>query len=1155
MMMPHRRLWNVLSCRLTVSWSHRRWLHCCLNGHLQRFNALNIQMLTDMLHRQIFPAEGRLEQNQVLSPESADSLRKSQSTSHPPLPLSSQSPTKEKEDLSKIVAHLHKFGLLQGSGEHLPDVHLQLPSLCGQTMDEHFRHIASQQTDDFKVMAERMCQSSPPPLPREWVKRKGWTKYQSDGTWQSVAFPEEEVLVFDIECLMQEGHFPTLATALSPTHWYSWTAESVVQDKLRWQREPGLGDLIPLETGRSSTSLPHKRRLVIGHNVSFDRSFVKEQYLIQGSRVRFMDTMSMHIAICGLTSFQRILYQSSLKESSRKEVREHSERQKMFNMASTDEWKTVSSLNSLKAVYQLHCQGEALDKETRDVFVSGTLQDVRGDFQNLMTYCAKDVLATQAVFAKLWPQFLERFPHPVTLAGMLEMGTAYLPVDGRWPRYIEHANATYDESQRELRKLLMSLANEACHLLQDEAYKDDPWLWDLDWTVANFRMKKKPSPGQKTGSVGGGVPPSRPLGDEDSVDLLTFLEDPEVRAKHQQLIQQVYSTENRLPKNITFMAGYPAWYRELCPRQNEDDWYPGPSNISTQCRVTPKLMRLTWDGYPLHYDAAFGWGYLVPAVQAVSEVEEELANQDPDGEREVSKFPVRAFLEFMARSKPELFVEGRGERRVDPSLYLGEQFDRRAMDPRERVGHWDAARPHTPVTAKKKPNPNLGDGPHDIGLPGCLFYRIPHKDGSKKRVGNPLAKDYLLRVEDGTLSAQTGDHANRALTLSKLCSYWKNNMDRIQGQMVSWLKKGELPKYVTKQADYDDYGQYGAIVPRIAVAGTITRRAVEPTWLTASNAYADRIGSELKGMVHSPPGYHFVGADVDSQELWIAAILGDAHFKKTHGCTALGWMTLQGNKADRTDLHSKTAELANVSRDHAKVLNYGRIYGAGQSFAEQLLMQFNPSISPHQARATARDMFRKTKGERNQQGQWTGGSESFMFNALEKIANSQKPTTPVLGCRISKALEPQYVLDDFQTSRVNWVVQSSAVDYLHLMLVSMRWLIDTFHLHARFSISIHDEVRYLVASPDRHRCALALHVTNLLTRAMFAERLGMYDLPQSVAFFSAVDIDRCLRKEVTMDCRTPSNPQGLAQGYGIPQGEALSMSDVMDRTNGRLTKR
>ncbi len=44
-----------------------------------------------------------------------------------------------------------------------------------------------------------------------------------------------------------------------------------------------------------------------------------------------------------------------------------------------------------------------------------------------------------------------------------------------------------------------------------------------------------------------------------------------------------------------------------------------------------------------------------------------------------------------------------------------------------------------------------------------------------------------------------------------------------------------------------------------------------------------RVGSELKAMVRAPPGYHLVGADVDSQELWIAAILGDMHFTRIHG--------------------------------------------------------------------------------------------------------------------------------------------------------------------------------------------------------------------------------------------------------------------------------
>ena len=92
------------------------------------------------------------------------------------------------------------------------------------------------------------------------------------------------------------------------------------------------------------------------------------------------------------------------------------------------------------------------------------------------------------------------------------------------------------------------------------------------------------------------------------------------------------------------------------------------------------------------------------------------------------------------------------------------------------------------------------------------------------------------------------------------------------------------------------------------------------------------------------------------------------------------------------------------------------------------------------------------------------------------------------------------------TSRVNWVVQSSAVDYLHLMLVSMRWLIDDFDIDGRFSISIHDEVRYLVASKDAYRAALALQITNLLVRCMFAYKLGMQDLPQVTDLFHCLHI-------------------------------------------------
>ena len=76
-------------------------------------------------------------------------------------------------------------------------------------------------------------------------------------------------------------------------------------------------------------------------------------------------------------------------------------------------------------------------------------------------------------------------------------------------------------------------------------------------------------------------------------------------------------------------------------------------------------------------------------------------------------------------------------------------------------------------------------------------------------------------------------------------------------------------------------------------------------------------------------------------------------------------------------------------------------------------------------------------------------SESAMFSELEQIAQSEQPTTPVLGCRISDALNPQHVDQKFLPSRINWIVQSSGVDYLHLMLVAVSFLIRKYNIHAR----------------------------------------------------------------------------------------------------------
>lgn len=46
------------------------------------------------------------------------------------------------------------------------------------------------------------------------------------------------------------------------------------------------------------------------------------------------------------------------------------------------------------------------------------------------------------------------------------------------------------------------------------------------------------------------------------------------------------------------------------------------------------------------------------------------------------------------------------------------------------------------------------------------------------------------------------------------------------------------------------------------------------------------------------------------------------------------------------------------------MFNYGRIYGAGQKFAEQLLMQFNHRLSQEDAQNKAKKLYLATKGQR-----------------------------------------------------------------------------------------------------------------------------------------------------------------------------------------------
>lgn len=208
---------------------------------------------------------------------------------------------------------------------------------------------------------------------------------------------------------MVVGKAATLATAVSDKAWYAWISPSLVEgtSKPNTSHNYSISTLIPVESGPNDHGLQlseHqlKPKVIIGHNVSFDRARIKEQYWLNKTGTRFVDTMSLHICVAGLTSYQRTVIKSD-------------------QLTEEDEsWKKFSSLNNLADCYKLYCD-KKLQKETRDLFTEGTVSDVQENFQSVMEYCSNDVKATYEILSKLFPLFMERFPHPVTFAGIFSL--------------------------------------------------------------------------------------------------------------------------------------------------------------------------------------------------------------------------------------------------------------------------------------------------------------------------------------------------------------------------------------------------------------------------------------------------------------------------------------------------------------------------------------------------------------------------------------------------------------------------------------------------------------------------------------------------------------------------------------------------------------
>jgi len=412
--------------------------------------------------------------------------------------------------------------------------------------------------------------------------------------------------------------------------------------------------------------------------------------------------------------------------------------------------------------------------------------------------------------------------------------------------------------------------------------------------------------------------------------------------------------------------------------------------------------------------------------------------------------------------------------------------------------------------------------------------KVPHPKGAGENVGGVLSKDFVDDMKVGRLSSKLPE-SKRALEIANATSYWTSVRKRVMDRIF-------IPTH-------NPHGEDALItLPEILCHGTVTRRTVESLMVTMCSTKNWRIGTELKSRVKAPDGWKIVGADFDGQEMQIASIYSDKWEGGHVGCSPFGYNVLSGSKEAGTDPHSALAKLAGVDRDTAKIAGFAVLYGAGVRAVQTYIRRKYPEKSPTEVKNFAYRILEGKKGKlRN--GLYEGGSDSGCFNFMEEIAmRTRVPQLPCLGTKISTAMRPAAVGDDFKTGRVNWTIQSSGAEILSIMLTAVHWLAEEYRIPCRFVLSIHDEIWFQTPEKYAEHFAVLFQIAHMYTWSLFHSSVGIPDLPLSRAFFSSVAIDERLRKSPSENTTTLSNPGGGKETPGVE----YSMSELAEI--GAITK-
>jgi DNA polymerase gamma 1 len=425
------------------------------------------------------------------------------------------------------------------------DVKPKLPALLGENIEEHFEAIAQDVLGDLDQQVRNHFKRTPE-KPTEFMIQPGWTRYVPGKPPQRVTEPIERVLTFDDETLVKRGNYTCMRGAVSTEAWYIWLHPAIcVPNMLKFERQ-----LVPIGTGR----------ILIGHNVGFDRARVAEEYDMQGSGNFFLDTMSMHTATSGLGAEQRKAYAgiSYKPEHVRRAIR----------------WFSAGSPKNLVDCYNFHVHdyhgsykgptGPGLpmqkeDKEIRDIFVEAEGPHIiHMRIQELIMYMLNDVEKTKELASRVYPKYRFFNPSWVTLAATVVMGSSLLPVVDEWEEWRLTCEAVFNSISRDIEGSLYTVA-EKLH---------DQWL---NW-------------------VAGKIPKGMKAAEAKAINWLEGSP-----WEHNPWLSKL----DWLPSTSGKTKGHALWWRKAKKK--------GERKFTAKGRTTPYLLELSWFDKPIYHTKAYGW--------------------------------------------------------------------------------------------------------------------------------------------------------------------------------------------------------------------------------------------------------------------------------------------------------------------------------------------------------------------------------------------------------------------------------------------------------------------------------------------------------------------------------------------------------------------